>query len=192
MRRRGHRRSQILPRLPRHHVPGTPAPRALASPRASSTSLNLGSRPRWRGFPPIPASERRSNGERGLPSPGLPAMTFSPPGGWPGRPRAGGKDSPGVPAESGPGLRARAAGRPSRLRAPPPERGRSLHPGERWGRDGRCGRSPAPSPPGTPHGRAGPLRLGWPDAPAEAPSRGSRAPDAGRWKSVAGPTLAGY
>lgn len=145
-------------RAPRHHVPRTPAPRALATPRASPRlGLHLGSRPRRRGLPPVPAPDRRWNGERGLPGPGLPAVTFSPrpaarapaggwrgfPGGFPRRPALG-----CMPAAGGMwGSVSSAPGASSRTRREPPPPVSAGARGSSW-------------PLGTPHGRAGPLRFG--------------------------------
>lgn len=121
-RRRGLNHPQILPRHPLHHVSRRSASRALASPTAAS-GLSLRSRPRRGGRPPAADPELRPNGERGRPSPGLPAVTFSPPlAGW-----AGGRHSRGVPAEPGVGCvpawlaagprRAASARRSARARA---------------------------------------------------------------------------
>lgn len=92
---------RILPCLPPHHVPLSLDRCALASPRTCSI-LSLRSRRWWRGRPPIPASERRSNGERGPPVPRPPCGDLQP-SGSPAQAPAG------VPPEPGPGLRARVA-----------------------------------------------------------------------------------
>lgn len=92
---------RILPCLPPHHVPLSLDRCALASTRTGSI-LSLRSRRWWRGRPPIPASERCSNGERGPPVPRPPCGDLQP-SGSPAQAPAG------VPPEPGPGLRARVA-----------------------------------------------------------------------------------
>lgn len=113
---------KILPSLLLHHVsPCTPTPGALASARAGSI-LSLGSGPRWRGRPPIPAFDRRSHGEREPPVPHPPRGDLQPS-------RSPAQAPAGVLAEPGRGLRACAAWRPPGPLPPSLERGRGFPPG---------------------------------------------------------------
>lgn len=136
---------KILPSLLLHHVsPCTPTPRALASARAGSI-LNLGSGPRWRGRPPIPALDRRSNGEREPPVPQPPRGDLQPSGSLARAPA-------GVLAEPCRGLRACAAWRPPWPPPPSLELGKEFPPGlSACAREAAGGVGPAPGPsPGAP------------------------------------------
>lgn len=178
--RRGHSRPELLPRLRQHHVPSTPAPRAFASPcAASSLSLSFGSRLGWRGRALVLAPERGSNGERRPPTPGLPAVTFSPPACGPRHPRLGGRDSPGVRARQTLG----SAPAPAWLASRPPDASSSAgmepQPGRALGEGRRLAEKvlpgPLPPPPRSPPWRAeaGAFWGNFAPAGAQAPSPGA-------------------
>lgn len=142
---------RILPCLLPHHVPRTVDPCALASPRPGSI-LSRRSRRWWRGRPPVPAPERRSNGERRPPVPRPPCGDLQVPARRPRRPRA---------FRPSPALGCAPAWPPSRPRASSPEPGRSLSPGWALGQGLHLApRVALPAPPRRPRCRPWPRRFG--------------------------------